>query len=208
MGPQPIASCAVMENSGQPFGECFKRPNCCTSFEGQFLYHQHLSCCENYVCRLSGETVREHGKLKSHIWNQHQLQIHTCRACQYITYTSSDEARHKLQSCTLNGLYECETCTQAFLTFAAVQRHSEAHPNRYSFPCRYCSVTHRYKCYIEKHMKYHTTLYELFRCPYCAWTSKTREPVRRHIEKAHIGNFISYIKIRNEPAVFHVLSAN
>ena len=169
-------SCAVMENSGQPFGECFKCPNCCTSLGGQFLYHRHLSCCGNYVCRSCGETVRKYDKLKSHVRNQHQLQIHKCRACLYITYSGSDEAMYKLQSCSLNGLYECETCAQVFLTFTALQRHDKAHFNRNPFLCRYCSFTHKFKYYIEKHMRGHTTLQELFRCPYCAWTLKGREP--------------------------------
>ena len=183
---------SVMENSGQPFGECLKCPNCCITFEGQFLYHQHLSSCENYDCRSCGERVRKYDRLKSHVRNQHKLQIHRCRACLYITYTSSDEARHKLQSCSLNGLYECETCAQVFLTFAALQRHGKGHLNSHWFLCRYCSFTHISKYHIEKHMKHHTTLKRLFRCPYCAWTSKISAPVRRHLKEVHIGKCRTY----------------
>ena len=195
MRSQSIASHAVMENSGQSFGECFICPNCFASFEGQFLYHQHLSSCHSYTCRSCGKTVRYYDALKSHVRNQHQLQIHRCRACLYITYCSSDEAMHKLQSCSLNGLYECETCIQVFLTFTALQRHDKVHLNDYQFPCRYCSFTHTHRSHSEMHMSKHTTLLEMFRCPYCAWSSKIREPVTRHIKKVHIGRCETYKKL-------------
>ena len=177
----------VREPSGRSSpGVCnvFKCPNCSAYFKAQFMYHQHVRYCSRFNCNICHKRLNEYGELKLHVWRQHQVRVHCCRACRYISYNSSHQEVHKQQNCTLNGLYECETCAQVFLTFTALQRHREIHFSLGLFKCRYCSYASTSKFYVKAHMRDHTTLKVKMRCPYCAWTSDTVGRMKTHVKKA------------------------